>query len=390
MGTLTTAHPPFLEFRAPPCFLQEPCPFPPSSGSLSHRQCVCSFLFPPGAPPPSSFLREPRPTASLPPAAPPLSSRSPAPSFLLLEPRPTAGLSPEPRLPANPCPPSSRSIAPFFLFRSPAPRQSLSSFLPEPRPLSNPVLPPPKAPPPANHWTPFSRCPALLPISILFPPEVPPHHQSLSSFLLGPRPTAGLPPEPRPTANPCLPSSRSPAPGQSLSSFLWSPAPRLFLFFLLAPSQSLSCFLPEARPPANPGAPSSGAPPHCPSVGLKPARPALRLARTWRPVVQSVPPAGPGRWALPVVEKHCGSGARPFLSLRPGWRAGCGRAGRLDGDSGATSPGPAAARPGPATWSAGRRRSRGRGGRRVWRARAGAPRSVGRRRESAERRGGAS
>ncbi|XP_038516557.1 vegetative cell wall protein gp1-like [Canis lupus familiaris] len=276
------------------------------------------FLLPPGASP----HRQPS-------AAPPLSSRSPAPSFLLLEPRPTAGLSPEPRLPANPCPPSSRSIAPFSLFRSPAPRQSLSSFLPEPRPLSNPVLPPPKAPPPANHWTPFSRCPALLPISILFPPEVPPHHQSLSSFLLGPRPTAGLPPEPRPTANPCLPSSRSPAPGQSLSSFLWSPAPRLFLFFLLAPSQSLSCFLPEARPPANPGAPSSGAPPHCPSVGPKPARPALRLARTWRPVVQSVPPAGPGRWALPVVEKHCGSGARPFLSapgvaggLRPGRAAG--------------------------------------------------------------------
>ncbi|XP_038388053.1 translation initiation factor IF-2-like [Canis lupus familiaris] len=344
MGTLTTAHPPFLEFRAPPCFLQEPCPFPPSSGSLSHRQCVCSFLFPPGAPPPSSFLREPRPTASLPPAAPPLSSRSPAPSFLLLEPRPTAGLSPEPRLPANPCPPSSRS---------PALSAILSFLLPKPRPP---------------------------PITGRLSPGVRPSCLSLSFFL----------PKSRPTANPCLPSSRSPAPGQSLSSFLWSPAPRLFLFFLLAPSQSLSCFLPEARPPANPGAPSSGAPPHCPSVGPKPARPALRLARTWRPVVQSVPPAGPGRWALPVVEKHCGSGARPFLSLRPGWRAGCGRAGRLDGDSGATSPGPAAARPGPATWSAGRRRSRGRGGRRVWRARAGAPRSVGRRRESAERRGGAS
>ncbi|XP_077717322.1 uncharacterized protein LOC144291590 [Canis aureus] len=244
-----------------------------------------------GATPLSSFLPQPLPfppvalpppSSSWSPAPPPAFLRSPAspPTPVLLPPGalllfPYSGAPP----PANPYPPSSRS---------PAPSDILSFLLPKPRPP---------------------------PITGRLSPGVRPSCLSLSFFL----------PKSRPTANPCLPSSRSPAPGQSLSSFLWSPAPRLFLFFLLAPSQSLSCFLPEARPPANPGAPSSGAPPHCPSVGPKPARPALRLARTWRPVVQSVPPAGPGRWALPVVEKHCGSGARPFLSLRPGWRAGCGR-----------------------------------------------------------------
>ncbi|XP_041607018.1 translation initiation factor IF-2-like [Vulpes lagopus] len=150
----------------------------------------------------------------------------------------------------------------------------------------------------------------------------------LYAFLPVSRLTANPDPQPIPVLLP----PGSPAPRQSQCSFLRSPA-------------------------------------SLPILGPTPARPALRLARTWRPVVQSVPPARPGRWALPVVENHCGSGARPFLSLRPGRAAGR-RLGRRE--SRARPRGPRAA-------------GGGREGR-VGRARAGAPRSVGRRRESAERR----
>nr|XP_055196063.1 uncharacterized protein LOC129519521 [Nyctereutes procyonoides] len=66
-----------------------------------------------------------------------------------------------------------------------------------------------------------------------------------------PRPNAGLPPESRPTANPCLPSSRSPAPGQSLSSFLRSPAP--------------ACSCSSSWPPASP----------CPASSRKPGPPPI-------------------------------------------------------------------------------------------------------------------
>lgn len=172
----------------------------------------------------------------------PLSSRGPAP-FL-----PPPGASPH-RQPSSGATPLSSFRPQPLPFPPVALPPSSSSWSPASPPT--PVLLPPGAPPPANSCTPFSRCPALLPISILFPPEVPPHRQSLSSFLLGPRPNAGLPPESRPTANPCLPSSRSPAPGQSLSSFLRSPAP--------------ACSCSSSWPPASP----------CPASSRKPGPPPI-------------------------------------------------------------------------------------------------------------------